>query len=465
MEAYRRLSRIRRIAFWVAVLTYCTTLPLLVLDIFGLSVRLLGPRPFLATGALTLSTRPEGSDVRVDGRRAGRTPLSLERVTPGDHRVEIRRAGAAAWRGTVSIRPGRVTSVQGLPLAAEPVRVHRVGTGPAPAVLHGPAGPFFLVLEADQPPAVLDLRRGLSRAVLAPVPAFPGAAVDAHVVGSGASFLVETGGAGGPGSVLVYRPLIGEWSAMPLPFTAPQDAPLLDASSLDRSVTYLTAEAARLRTPQGDRLLHAFREPAIAWGIAEARALVLDRGGMLYRLGGLLPVLESAAGPPPVFPGTGWGRIITARGGAVAWLADGWLFVGDAKRCRAVGPAGGAVDDPRRQRILLWHDRAVGQLELRPAVDADAPAPRVEWLLRTADPVCEVLPVRGGDGCLVRTERELLLACLASGVVLDPVAITAVESGASPPLLDAAGYAVFPTAGGLRVFDVQAVRGAEEAAQ
>jgi hypothetical protein len=462
MEAYRRLSRARRLAFWIAVLVYCTTLPVLILDVFGVSVRLQGSKPFLATGALTLGTRPEGSDVRLDGRRAGRTPLTLQHVTPGDHRIEIRRPRVEPWRGSVSIFAGQVTSIQDLPFAAAPARVLQLATFGPPTVLRSPGGPFYLVLNGGRPPQVLDLRRGLSDAPLLKVQEFSGRAVGARTVGDLPGFLVEMEGPNGPGVLLVYRTLIGEWTNQALPYRLPEGVPLLEASALERSVTYLTAEAAVRRSPDGDRVVHPFHSPVWAWGMVEGRVVVLDRGGVLYHFRGLLPAHETALCPPPSSEVAAWGRIVAVRGGQVALIARGSLYLADATRHRLLGPASGAVDEPRRQRIVLWSDHTVGQVELHPLAGENRVEPQVEWLLTASDPVLEVVPLQGGDACLVRTRRELLLACLTTGIRLVPIPVAALEVGASPALPDAAGYAVLPGPGGLRVLDVEATRGEPE---
>ena len=460
MEAYRRLSRARRVAFWIAALLYCTTLPLLVLDIFGISVRLEGPRLFLATGVLSLNTHPQGAEVRLDGRRAGRTPLTLGHVTPGEHRLEIRRRGAAPWRGSVSIHAEQVTAIQDLPFAS-PRAVHFDAAG-QPAVLCAPDGRSYLVLDGDRPPQALDLHRGLSAVTLLPVQDFPGRPIKARTVGEFPGYLVETLGPRGPGLVLVHRTVVGDWASEPLPYLLPEGTPLLEASVLERSVTYLTAQAAIQRGPRGDRAVSSFRFPAWAWGVQGGRVAVLDQGGLLYHFGGLLPVHESAFSAPPDSEAAG--RIIAARGGQLALLAGGRLYLADAKSLRALVPASGAADDAKRQRIVLWHDRSVAQLELHVIPTENASEPRVEWLLTAADPVLEVLPLQRGDGCLLRTQRQLLLACLAAGVHLTPVPLVDLQAEAPPPVASAAGYAVRCEDGGLEVLDVEAGRGEQEGA-
>ncbi len=64
--------------------------------------------PALAT--LVLDSRPQGAEVRVDGRLVGRTPLELQ-VTPGRKEVEFRLAGYQTYRTAVNPRPGERVQV------------------------------------------------------------------------------------------------------------------------------------------------------------------------------------------------------------------------------------------------------------------------------------------------------------------------------------------------------------------
>jgi hypothetical protein len=377
---------------------------------------------------------------------------------PGEHRVEVRRPGAEPWRGSVSVLAGRVTSIQELPFAS--LRSVRFAAAGSPEVLCAPDGRSFLVLDGDHLPRALDLRKDLAASLPLAVPAFRGRAIRAWTAGEFPGFVVETIGARAPGLALVHRTLIGEWASEPLPYRLPEGAPLLEASALERSVTYLTGRAAIQRAPGGDRTVSLFHSAAWAWGVQGGRVAVLDRGGALYHFGGLLPARETALFPPPA--GQAAGRIIAVRGGQAVLLAGGTLFLADGKGFHALGAASGAADDAKRQRVLLWHDRFVGQLELH-ALPTENPAePRVEWLLEAADPVLEVLPLQRGDGCLLTTPRQLLLACLAAGANLQPIPLADLQAGAPPPVLSAAGYAVLPGNGGLEVLDVEAGRGEQE---
>jgi hypothetical protein len=59
--------------------------------------------PSTAAGALSISSRPLGARVLVDGRAVGTTPMKLAGVTPGAHRVRIELAGYRPWTTTVQV--------------------------------------------------------------------------------------------------------------------------------------------------------------------------------------------------------------------------------------------------------------------------------------------------------------------------------------------------------------------------
>ena len=47
------------------------------------------------------------ADIYLDGKRVGQSPLMLRRVTPGTHRVEVRRRGFRSQIKTVTLGPGQ----------------------------------------------------------------------------------------------------------------------------------------------------------------------------------------------------------------------------------------------------------------------------------------------------------------------------------------------------------------------
>jgi len=55
---------------------------------------------------LSVLSEPDGAIVWIDGQPAGKTPLHLDDVRPGTHRVKIARAGFAAAEMQLPVRPG-----------------------------------------------------------------------------------------------------------------------------------------------------------------------------------------------------------------------------------------------------------------------------------------------------------------------------------------------------------------------
>lgn len=52
---------------------------------------------------VTVRSQPAGAEIHVDGQPAGRTPQTLE-VGEGDHAIELRLAGYAAWQDRITVR-------------------------------------------------------------------------------------------------------------------------------------------------------------------------------------------------------------------------------------------------------------------------------------------------------------------------------------------------------------------------
>ena len=64
-----------------------------------------------ATSVLSVTSDPAGATVYVDGRLAGHTPLKLEAVTVGDHRVRVVKAGYLENSRIVAVGAGKPNTV------------------------------------------------------------------------------------------------------------------------------------------------------------------------------------------------------------------------------------------------------------------------------------------------------------------------------------------------------------------
>jgi hypothetical protein len=63
--------------------------------------------------ALSVDSRPRGARVFIDGRLVGTTPVSIPRVSGGEHAIRLERDGYRRWSSSIRIaagEPGRVTA-------------------------------------------------------------------------------------------------------------------------------------------------------------------------------------------------------------------------------------------------------------------------------------------------------------------------------------------------------------------
>ncbi len=62
-------------------------------------------------GTLSVSTDPDGAAVYLDGKMAGHTPLDLEGIPAGDHRVRVVKTGFLENSRIVGVGPNRASAV------------------------------------------------------------------------------------------------------------------------------------------------------------------------------------------------------------------------------------------------------------------------------------------------------------------------------------------------------------------
>jgi PEGA domain len=67
--------------------------------------------PGVGAGSLVVDSRPAGASVFVDGRLAGRTPLTMARISAGEHAVRLERDGYRTWSSITQISDGERTRV------------------------------------------------------------------------------------------------------------------------------------------------------------------------------------------------------------------------------------------------------------------------------------------------------------------------------------------------------------------
>ena len=78
-------------------------------NILSYMVRPTTPPPYF--GRIVATSHPQGAKVYLDNVYRGMTPLNLDRVTTGQHRIKLVMAGYRDWSSYISVSPSRTTTV------------------------------------------------------------------------------------------------------------------------------------------------------------------------------------------------------------------------------------------------------------------------------------------------------------------------------------------------------------------
>jgi formylglycine-generating enzyme required for sulfatase activity len=66
---------------------------------------------FTNYGGLNIASDPSGADVYVDGKKVGKTPLSLKKIKKGAHKINIHKTAFAKWNQEVMVEASKVAEV------------------------------------------------------------------------------------------------------------------------------------------------------------------------------------------------------------------------------------------------------------------------------------------------------------------------------------------------------------------
>lgn len=82
------------------------------------------PPPPTNYGRIIAHSKPNGAEAYLDNNYMGTTPINLDRITPGQHRIRFVMAGYQDWSKDVSVSPSRTSTV-----SANLVPIPEYGTG------------------------------------------------------------------------------------------------------------------------------------------------------------------------------------------------------------------------------------------------------------------------------------------------------------------------------------------------
>jgi len=108
-------DRIKRaIAFYISVLLFFVTLPILLSYSLGYRIDLNALKLY-KTGIIFINSKPAGAAIYVNGELFdGITPAQIEELKPGAYKVQVKRQGFYPWEEELVVRPNMVTKADGI---------------------------------------------------------------------------------------------------------------------------------------------------------------------------------------------------------------------------------------------------------------------------------------------------------------------------------------------------------------
>ncbi len=124
-------DRIKRaIAFYISVLLFFVTLPILLSYSLGYRIDL-NALKFYKTGIIFVNSKPAGTAIYVNGELfAGITPARIEDLKPGAYKVQVKREGFYPWEEELVVRPNMVTKAESIILFPVMKEMNRISPQP-----------------------------------------------------------------------------------------------------------------------------------------------------------------------------------------------------------------------------------------------------------------------------------------------------------------------------------------------
>ena len=105
---------LRRVIFWLFVITFSILGPVLVLYTAGYRLDTQGGG-VVRTGVISLSTAPRSVRVLLDGEDTRqKTPHVFKQLLPGDYTIRLEKIEYLSWQGDVTVESGQTVSIQNL---------------------------------------------------------------------------------------------------------------------------------------------------------------------------------------------------------------------------------------------------------------------------------------------------------------------------------------------------------------
>ena len=105
------MLQLRKIVFYLFVLAYCVSCPVIIFYALGYILKPGAEHGIVKAGLIYLSTSPPGATVYVENKRfAEKTPAQIRGLLPGDYHLTVYLKNYKLWTQTVSIQPEKAVT-------------------------------------------------------------------------------------------------------------------------------------------------------------------------------------------------------------------------------------------------------------------------------------------------------------------------------------------------------------------
>ncbi|MBP9866261.1 MAG: PEGA domain-containing protein, partial [Candidatus Omnitrophica bacterium] len=141
----------RKILFYCFLLIYFTLCPFLIFYTLGYRFDLHGDRGIVKTGALSITTLPEGAAVSLGNRRPShKTPAVILNLRVGPYDVRIEKEGYQPWFNQVSIEAEKAVVAEKIILLPLELKPELIAPGPFKKIALFKEGTLAVILRGSQ---------------------------------------------------------------------------------------------------------------------------------------------------------------------------------------------------------------------------------------------------------------------------------------------------------------------------
>ena len=120
----------RAIAFYVSVLLFFITLPILLSYALGYRIDYMALKAY-KTGIIFINSTPSGAVIYINDKLYNNvTPAQIEELKPGAYKVRVKREGFYPWEEELTVKPNMVTKADSIILFPIMQEMHKINNQP-----------------------------------------------------------------------------------------------------------------------------------------------------------------------------------------------------------------------------------------------------------------------------------------------------------------------------------------------